>query len=186
MGVHFPARLIYVSVFFVFCFCFAAPFAGGSFFRVFSVFESLWGPRVGHSWIFFVKSHVFSWKGDTPRFCTLLNRFGSILRVWDFLESSKNEKKQHLENHAFLSCWKEKCQHMFYHDFRVSFWAISEVQNHGKIIKLDFTMCFVIWGFLGFVWDYFWLHFAVISGLLLKWFGGFSVMFLSLGSTWGF
>ena len=99
-----------------------------------------------------------------PRFCTPLQRFGSILRVWDILGSSKSEKKQRLGNHVFWN-WKERSKNRFSYDFRVIFGAILEVPNHCKIIKLDFTLCFVVWGFpgsvLGPLLRPFWGHFGV-------------------------
>ena len=80
----------------------------------------------------------------------------------------KKQEKTAPGKSCFFGLKRNVPKSVFY-DFRVIFGAILEVKNQCKIIKLDFTLCFVIWRVPGSVL----LRFGVILGLLLRWFGRF-------------
>ena len=81
---------------------------------------------------------------------------------------------------------KSKVPKSVFYDFRVSFGSHFGALGRPKMGELIFRFFFGVGALPGPFWDHFWLHFTVFSGLLLKRFGIFSVMFPSLGSRWGF
>ncbi len=137
----------------------------------------------------FCKKNGFFMKRWHPRFCTPLQRFGLIFRVWDLRGGFKKQEKTAPGKSCFFGLKRKFPKSVFY-DFRVSFGVDFGALGRPKMVQLIFWFFFGVrrppWTILGPLLAPFWGHFRVILGLLLKCFGVFSVMFPSLGSRWFF